>query len=322
MPWIKEDKLYLVVVLLLIFIMAIRAPIDSDMWWHLRAGEETIQSGHVYKIDTFSSSRAGEQWINHSWLSQVLMAGLLRIGNYPALSIWVAIMAVISMGLVYMQMDGHPLLRGAVLILAGLVSSVVWSPRPQIMSLLMLALISLLLKKFRDNRKWIYLASLPLIFALWGNLHGGYVLGLIYIGAFLAGEILDKIMLFAREGGLSWKEIGLVAVVMVFGFVLVLVNPFGSEMWKIPFNTIGVETLQNLINEWASPDFHQVFQQPLLWMMLGLLGVLGLTRKPLSGYRLVPVVIFCLGCSCCSAEFWTICDRLRASAGGRTGRVV
>ena len=81
MTWIKEEKLYLALVLLLIFIMAVRMPIDSDMWWHLRAGEETLNAGKAYRVDTFSSSRYGENWINHSWLSQVFMALLLRIGD-------------------------------------------------------------------------------------------------------------------------------------------------------------------------------------------------------------------------------------------------
>jgi hypothetical protein len=292
MPWIKEEKLYLIVFLTLIFIMAVRAPVDSDMWWHLRAGDETLSSGLVYRVDTFSSTRSGEAWINHSWLSQVMMAGLYRIGNLPALSIWVAVSAVASMGLVYHQMEGQPLLRGTVLILAALVSSVVWSPRPQIMSLVLLALLGWLLKEFRERRKWTILLAVPGLFALWGNLHGGYVLGLIYLGAYLGGEILDKILLRKDTQELRWREIGQIAIAIVAGCLFILINPFGIEMWMIPFNTIGVETLQNVINEWASPDFHQAFQQPILWMMLGLLGVLGLIRKPLQGYRLVPVVLF------------------------------
>lgn len=328
MPWIKEDKLYLVLVLLLIFIMAIRMPMDSDMWWHLRAGEETLSSGEIYRTDTFSSTRAGTVWVNHSWLSQVLMASLMRIGNLPALSIWVAVCAVLSMGLVYAQMSGHPLLRGAVLILAAMVSSVVWSPRPQIMSLVLLAVISWVLSVFRRKRKWTYLMSIPFFLALWGNLHAGYALGLIYLGAYIGGDILDWILVRGESNSLSWQEIGLVALAMLSGFVLVLANPFGIEMWKIPFNTIGIETLQNLINEWASPDFHQAFQQPILWMLLGLLAALGISGKGLRGYRLVPVIVFGLAALIARRNygpFAIVCapvlaDQLSAAVEGWIGR--
>jgi hypothetical protein len=104
--------------------------------------------------------------------------------------------------------------------------------------------------------------------------------------------MLDKVLLRDGTGGLAWREIGMVALSLMLGFVLVLANPFGLEMWKIPFNTIGIETLQNFINEWSSPDFHQAFQQPILWMLLGLLGALGISGKTLNGYRLVPIVVF------------------------------
>jgi len=292
MPWIKEEKLYPILVLLLIFIMAVRMPMDSDMWWHLRAGQETIRSGHVYRVDTFSSTRAGEDWINHSWLSQVIMALILRIASFPGLSIWVAICAVLSMGMVYIQMKGPALLRCAVLILAAVVASVVWSPRPQIMSLVLLALLSWLVHQYRNTKRWPYLAVSSSLFVLWANFHGGYVLGLIYLGAVIGGDLLERMLFREDPDGLEWKELGFIGAALILGFILVLINPFGIELWKIPFNTVGVETLQNLINEWASPDFHQAFQQPFLWMMLGLLGLLGLTGKAMRGYRLVPVVIF------------------------------
>ena len=59
MPWIKEEKLYLIIVMLLILIMAVRTPLETDMWWHLRAGEETLHNEGVYSIDTFSFTREG-----------------------------------------------------------------------------------------------------------------------------------------------------------------------------------------------------------------------------------------------------------------------
>jgi hypothetical protein len=292
MPWIKEDRLYLVLILFLVFIMAIRAPIDSDMWWHLRAGDETLTSGQVYRTDTFSSTRHGESWINHSWMSQVLMASLFRIGNYYALSIWVAICAVISMVMVYFQMEGHPLLRGMVILLAAVVSGVVWSPRPQIMSLVFLSILTLFTFKYRKSRKWIFLILIPPIIALWGNLHGGYVLGMAYLGAFLSGEILDKVLLRSRTDCLTWSEIGIIFAITALGFLFVLLNPFGIQIWQIPFQTVGVETLQNLINEWASPDFHELFQQPLLWMLLSLILTLSINERSIKGYRIIPIILF------------------------------
>ncbi|HDD60967.1 MAG TPA: hypothetical protein ENF22_00365, partial [Chloroflexi bacterium] len=292
MPWIKEEKLYPIIVLLLILIMAVRTPLETDMWWHLRAGEETLLSKEVYSVDTFSFTREGADWINHSWLSQVLMVLIFREGSYYGLSIWVGICAVLSMLFVYLQMKGHPLLRSAVLLFAAVVSSVVWSPRPQIHTLVLFSLLGYLIFKYKTTKDIKYLIGTLPIFVLWGNLHGGYVLGVILMGSVIIGEILNKVLLNDFADNFSWRQISIFAVFMVSGFLVVLINPFGLDMWRIPFNTVGVETLQNVINEWASPDFHQAFQQPMLWMLLGVFSLIGLSKNNIDGSELVPLVAF------------------------------
>jgi hypothetical protein len=292
MPWIKEERLYPIIALLLILIMALRTPLDTDMWWHLRAGEETWLNQEVYSVDTFSFTREGSNWINHSWLSQVVMYLIFRSANYYGLSIWVGVCAVLSMAFVYFQMKGHPLLRSALLIFAAVVSSVVWSPRPQIHSLVLFSLLSYLIYKFKHTRRLGWLIGIIPLFILWGNLHGGYVLGFILIGAVIAGEVFNKITLREEDETLAWKQIAHLALFMLAGLLVVLINPFGVDMWKIPFNTVGVETLQNLISEWASPDFHQFFQQPMLWMLLGVFSLIGLSDKRIDGAELIPLVVF------------------------------
>ena len=292
MPWIKEEKLYPIIVLLLILIMAVRTPLETDMWWHLRAGEETLLNKEVYSVDTFSFTREGADWINHSWLSQVLMLLIFQAGSYHGLSIWVGGCAVLSMLFVYLQMKGHPLLRSAVLLFAAVVSSVVWSPRPQIHTLVLFSILGYLIFKYKRTKNYKYLIWILPIFVLWGNLHGGYVLGIILMGSVIVGEILNKILLKDFADNLSWRQISIFAIFIVSGFLVVLINPFGLDMWKIPFNTVGVETLQNVISEWASPDFHQVFQQPMLWMLLGVFSLIGLSKKNIDGTELVPLIAF------------------------------
>ena len=292
MPWIKEEKLYPIIALLLILIIAVRTPLDTDMWWHLRAGEETLSNREVYSVDTFSFTRDGSDWINHSWLSQVVMYFLFQAASYYGISIWVGLCAVLSMLFVYLNMKGHPLLRSAVLLFAAVVSSVVWSPRPQIHSLVLFSLIGYLIIKYKETKELRYLVFFLPIFALWGNLHGGYVLGIIFLGTVIAGEILNKVLFKEFPQNLTWRELGLFASFTFLSIIAVLINPFGLDMWRIPFNTVEVETLQNLINEWASPDFHKAFQQPMLWMMLGVFSLMGLSKTEIDGTELVPLAAF------------------------------
>jgi len=291
MPWIKEENFYLTVLLLLILIMAVRTPLDTDMWWHLRAGEETWDSQAVYLVDTISYTRAGETWTSHSWLTQVIMIGLYKLGEYKALSLWVGVTAAISMLFVYLQMEGHALIKTSLVLFASFVSSVVWTPRPQMFSFLLLAITGFIIFRFKTKRKKQLYWLVP-IFIVWSNLHGGYVLGTILIISVIIGEIFDQVLGKESENSLNWNEICRLAIWGTAGFGLAAVNPNGVKMWIIPFQTIGIASLQNFINEWASPDFHQPIQQLVLVLLFGTFAAVGLSKRRLSGSELISVTTF------------------------------
>ncbi|MCA9907749.1 MAG: hypothetical protein KC519_03805, partial [Anaerolineae bacterium] len=59
-----------ILIFVLLFAMATRIPLDTDVWWHIRSGEYTLTQGMMYS-DPFSSTMQGQPWINHSWGSQV-----------------------------------------------------------------------------------------------------------------------------------------------------------------------------------------------------------------------------------------------------------
>jgi hypothetical protein len=286
-----SKRFYLAIIFCLVFAVAARTPLDTDMWWHLRAGEHTWQTGRPVTIDIFSYTRQGESWINHSWLSQLGMYIIYRLGGFLALGTFVALLAVISMALVYAQMEGHPLMRGFVLILASAVAAKVWSPRPQMFSLVLFGVVAYLLYlvKWRSrNRLW---ALVP-IFLLWSNLHGGYVLGLMLIGAVITGEAINHVLGLQASHVLPWKGIGRLVLWGMLSGLVVVINPNGLAMWAIPFQTINVGILRKFIFEWASPDFHQLTMQPFLWLLFLTLISAGLSRRRLDGSDAVSVAGF------------------------------
>src|SRR3972149_5939673 len=183
---LQKKSFILTVMLILLFAMAARTPLDSDLWWHLRAGEATWQSGKPILTDIFSHTRAGTPWINHSWLSQVGIYLLYRVGSYLMLSATVAILATLSMGLVYIQMEVSLILRAFLILLATPVAALVWSPRPQMASLVLFGVLAYLLYLYKWRQRDYLWVCVPL-FVLWSNLHGGYVLGLLLFGMLIVG---------------------------------------------------------------------------------------------------------------------------------------
>ena len=100
-----DDNFIFLLIFGLLFIMAARTPLDTDMWWHLKVGEHMVQTRSILTVDIYSHTRFGETWVNHSWLSQVFMYLVYRYGGSFLLSGWVALIVSISIGLLYFQMD-------------------------------------------------------------------------------------------------------------------------------------------------------------------------------------------------------------------------
>ena len=287
----KFQRLIFIVTLLLIFIMAARTAIDSDMWWHLRAGEISWTTMKPVLEGVFSYTRSGQYWLNHSWLSEVVMFLLYKWGGLLALSGMVAVLAVSSEAFVYSQMEGPDLLKGFILILSCLVVALVWSPRPEMFSLVLMAVVGYLLYLYKWKRR-NYLWLLPVIFILWANLHGGYALGLILIGMMIAGEVLNHMAGFENNEILLWKDVGWLIFWSGISVLALLINPNGVNIWLAPFQTVGVNALQHYVQEWASPDFHDITQQPFLWLLFLLVGSIGFSGQRLDGTDLLTVICF------------------------------
>ena len=284
------DRLLFVSTLLLIFIMAARAPVDTDMWWALRAGKETWGQKAPYTIDTMSYTFEGTYWNSHSWLFDLLLYGCYAAGHYYGLTFLVAILAAGTMALVWLQIPGPALFRSILILFSGLVVAPAWTQRPQIITMLLLSFTCLVLFWYqRQQRDWLW--ALPPMMILWANLHAGYTLGLMAMGLVIAGEIADHLLFNNTEFRLDWFQIRkLILISIACGFAALL-TPHGFGTWKIAFSTIGMQ-VNDIISEWTSPDFHQASMIPFLISLLVLLFVFGYRKKQIKASSLFTAVWF------------------------------
>lgn len=251
------------VTILLVLIMAARTPLDSDFFWHLRAGEWMVENRAPVLNDYFSNSVYGNPWVNHSWLAQVIFYLVFRFTGFTGIGLLTALLATAAMVFVFFTMQGNYFFRALLVILASTIASFVWSPRPQLFSLLLLGWLAYLLYIYKWKQK-NHLWQLPVIFVLWANLHGGYPLGLVLIAAYAAGEMANHLLGIQGETVLPWRKILQVMIWGILSIPVLWINPNGFQIYLIPFQTMGGEVLQRFIQEWASPDFHDLSQQVFL----------------------------------------------------------
>jgi hypothetical protein len=292
--WFNTRRLVVAILFVALFAMAVRVPVDTDTWWHLAAGRETLKSGHILQTDLFSHTRYDVRWINHSWLSQVILYWLFERFSYAGLGLWMAAVVTAAFVLVYLQMEGDPFTRAFILVLAAATSAVVWIARPQLLSFLLTAVVAYILYLFkwrRVNRLWL----LPLVFVLWVNLHAGYALGFMVLAAFVAGEVFNRLLALvapAQDPILDWRGIGLAIGVTALSALLLALNPNTTRMWTYYLDTVRIGVLQDFIQEWRSPDFHPLYTHPFIWLLLATLAALGLSGRRVDGSDLALVGMF------------------------------
>jgi hypothetical protein len=283
------DRLLIAIVFVAIFTMAVRAPADTDTWWHLQSGRWIVQERSIPRTDPFSYTRYGQSWIDHSWLAQIVLYLTFDGMGYAGLALLIASLATLAFAFVWLQCAGTDRwLRAFVLIIAAAASGVIWAARPQMFSFVLAAVFALVLSNYRrGNRKALW--SLPPLMVIWVNLHGGFAVGFILIVATLFGEMGNQLL---RNPGLARRDIGRLGLVLGLCLLAVPLNPYGFQMVTYPFRTVGIGVLQDFIAEWLPPDFHQLHLHPFIWMVLATLTALGLSGRRADFTDLTLVALF------------------------------
>jgi hypothetical protein len=247
---------------------------DPDTYWHIMAGRWIIAYHAIPHADIFSNSMAGAPWVAHEWLAETVFAPLYdRFGwNGPvlltALSFAAALSCLTRALLRYLE---------PVHALAGMATA--WGmalphllARPHVLTLPVLVIWFACLAAARSENRAppLYLA---LLMTLWANLHGGYVLGLLFAALF-AGEALIAAKSPARRRDVirQW------APFLALSFVACLLTPNGIDGLLLPWRLMQMKFALSALVEWQSPNFQSL--QPLeIWLMLALFAALSLGLK-------------------------------------------
>src|SRR6058998_97706 len=123
----------------------------------------------------------------------------------------------------------------------------------------------------------------PLVMVAWANLHGGWVIGFVWLGVALVSELLT--WAWEQDNPAHKMRARRLAVIGLASAVAVAATPHFLSLYPYPFQTQGSEAQQRLIVEWASPNFHNLELRPFEGMIF--LIVIGFALKRPSLYDLL-----------------------------------
>jgi hypothetical protein len=199
-------------------------------------------------------------------------------GGNIGLALLTALLATGGMYFVYRASAGSVYVRAFALVLGAAAAAVFWSPRPQMFTFFLSTVVYYLLMRYKRqqiDRLWL----IPVIvLVLAAYLHAGFAIAFILMAGLVIGETAGNLFSPRRPEGLSWPRIGKLLLVMVVAALALVVNPFGLEIFKVPFQTVNIGVLQDFIQEWASPNFHERQTWPFLFLLFGALGFAALSR--------------------------------------------
>lgn len=268
--------------------MAARNVRDPDIWWHLRSGQLIFATHQAPHTDPFSFTRFGKNWIDHEWLSQILLYGTYRLAGWSGLITEFAGIIAAAFGIVFLRSPGRPYVAGAITTWGAVASIPSWGVRPQMLTLLLASLFLLILE--RSHRRPNLLWWTPPLMLLWVNLHAGYALGIAFLALYLAGSGLD--LAFGQsdlpEPANWFRRIALVSLICI---AVVPLNPYGAKMYSYPLETLRSRAMGANIAEWLSPNFHEAKNLPMLLMILAVLILPALSPKKLCPRELLLLAV-------------------------------
>jgi hypothetical protein len=211
-----------------------------DLAYHLRAGAEVLDTGAIPTTDTWTLTAAGTPWLNQQWLSQVILAAVHRAGGFELLVVFRAALIGLTFGLVLLAIRRRGAApRAAALLTLGAfgLSAAALGLRPQLFGMLLFAVVLLLVADRHDHPRRLWLV--PLLVALWANLHGSFFLGPLIVGiAWLEAR-------HERQAGADR-----LLVVAAISAAAALLNPFGFGVWSYAVGLSTNPEVTSRISEW------------------------------------------------------------------------
>src|SRR5437879_9284883 len=164
---------------------------DPDFWWHLKIGQWMVQHGQLPSTDIFTFTATGHSWTDHEYLTEILMWLTYSTLGLAALCIAFGLVTWTGFWLLFLQVRRQPFVFvGLGITIAAVAGSPIWGPRAQMITFALPCLELYWLRGYLAGRSRA-INLFPLVMVLWANLHGGWVIGFVWLGVALVAELMS-----------------------------------------------------------------------------------------------------------------------------------
>lgn len=241
---------------------------DGDLASHIFLGRRVLEHGVVVPVNWAFTVRDGV-FVAYEWLAEVLLAGVESVlGLAGIVALATALIAgSVALAAAYLTRRVEPLWALPLAMAVAVLTAAHWSARPHLFSLVGLAALLCV-----GTSRWRWRApAVGLLFALWANLHPGFLYGLAVYAAYLAGDAIDR-----RDRGAS-RSNALAGIAAAAG---TLVNPLGWELHAAILHHLADRRAFAMVDEFLPPSPATVHGALFLASLALLLALVVRARRP------------------------------------------
>jgi len=254
--------------------LCLNRDLNGDLYLLLFSGRYVAHHGPV-GYDPFPTIEHGREWLNQQWLSEVGFYGAERVAGTTGITILYALLLGIPLGLVLSAIRRKgilPILAVAALYIPGILAII--HPRAAGLTLLLFAVLVLAIlagwgpaaAPAGRSRALGAIIGLPALFALWANLHGGFIAGLLLTGLVTVGLAVDRRRRIAGPPGTAILLLG--AGGLLGAVAATFATPLGPDIWSY------VASFRNSALKLASTEWEPVSHSlPAIGYLLAAAGI-------------------------------------------------
>jgi hypothetical protein len=295
MPSLTDVAFVLPLILLFAGLQGVRTMLgDGDTGWHVRIGEWIMAHHQVPHQDMFSFTKPGEPFFAWEWLWDLSFAWVhlhWGLGGVVLVSLAVICTASALLYRLVYRRCGNALVAIALTGLAAAGASIHWLARPHLITMLFMVVFLTILERVRNSGDSLPVSAsdgnqravpavpetgggsrkrllwvLPLLTIPWTNLHGGFFVGIVLIGAYAGGELLRALIAPERAERMESARASVRYLLAALGCAVAsLANPYfyqlHTHIWgylRDPFQMTYILEFQGTNFQYGSAAFLEV----------------------------------------------------------------
>ena len=234
-------------ILIVIAIADIQRWADPDLWGHVAFGRAMLATRHLAFHDPYSYSAPGHLWLNHEWLSELLMGAVYNFGGVVGLKLMkfgCCAAVIVALAIAIAETEASMTLQLAILVVAAVAIAPQIQFRPQLFTFAMTGALLAILTKYTYRGAAPILIAIPMLW-LWANLHGGFIIGLATLATFGAMRMTTDIL-----GGRGPRVGAKLLAILIASALVTAFTPYGFGTWHAVGRAMTNPHTREVISDW------------------------------------------------------------------------